>query len=235
MFIAKLLIIQVVVFAGLLFFLRYILTHSVTSATTHLEELSKDYAKKQEEAKRQLEEARKESSKIIADAQVETVKHRNTTYQETQKEKDRIIQEAQQKSEQMVKQAEKTCELLKQEINEKIDAGATEKAAELIQKAIPNKFQEELHILWLKESLKSDFQLDRLHLPENIKEAEIVSAFPLTEEQRKEFKTKLSKKLGENIVLKEKVDAALIAGIIITFGSVVIDGSLKYKIQQGTK
>ncbi len=235
MFIAKLLIIQVVVFAGLLFFLRYILTHSVTNATTHLEELSKDYAKKQEEAKKQLEQANKESGKIVSDAQVEAVKRKNATSEEAQKEKDRIIQEAQQKSEQMIKQAEKTCELLKQEIDEKINVRAAEKSVELIQKAIPDKFRQELHTLWLKEFLKGDFQLDRLHLSGDIKEAEVVSAFALAEGQRKELKTKLSKKLGENIMLKEKVDAVLIAGIIINFGSVVIDGSLKYKIQQEAK
>jgi F0F1-type ATP synthase membrane subunit b/b' len=234
-FIAKLLIIQAVVFAGLLFFLRYILTHSVTNATTHLEELSKDYTKKQEEANKRLEEAKKESSKIVADAQVEAVKYKNAASHESQKERDRIIQEAQQKSEQMIKQAEKTCELLKQEIDERIDARATEKAVELIQKSIPDKFREELHGLWFKEFLKGDSQLDRLHLSKDIKDAEVVSAFPLTEEQRKELKNKLSKKLDENIILKEKVDAILIAGIIITFGSVVIDGSLKYKIQQEAK
>jgi len=234
-FIAKLLIIQAVVFAGLLFFLKYILTHNITSATTHLEELSKDYAKKQEEANKQLEEAKKESSKILADAQVEAVKHKNLTNQETQKEKDRIIQEVQQKSEQMIKQAEKTCEQLKQEINERIDARATEKAVELIQKAIPDKFREQIHLLWFKEFLKSDFHLDRLHLSKDVKNAEVFSAFPLTEEQKKELKAKLSKKLDENLLIKEKVDAALIAGVMITFGSVVIDGSLKYKIQQETK
>ncbi|MDD5454123.1 MAG: F0F1 ATP synthase subunit delta [Candidatus Ratteibacteria bacterium] len=235
MFIAKLLIIQGVVFVGLLFFLRYVLTHSVTTATTHLEELSKDYTKKQEEAKKQLEEAKKESSKIVADAQLEAIKHKNETSHEAQKEKDRIIQEAQQKSEQMIKQAEKTCEQLKQEINERIDAGATEKAAELIEKAIPKEFREGLHHLWFKEFLKSDLQIERLHLSKDIKNVEITSAFPLTEEQRKELKNKLAKKLSESIVLKEKVDAVLIAGIIITLGSVVIDGSLKYKIQQEAK
>lgn len=235
MFIAKLLIIQVIVFVGLLFFLRYILTHSITKATSHLEELSEDYTKKQEETKKGLEEAKRESDRILADARMEAAKYKSELAQQSQQEKDKIIQEARQKSEQMLKQAEKTCELLKQEIEEKISSKAAEKAAELIQRALPDKFQKELHCLWFKESLKSDFQLDRLNLPDNIKEAQVISVFPLTEEQKKEVRTKLSKKLGNTINLKEKIDPQLIAGIVITLGSVVIDGSLKYKIQQKNK
>ena len=235
MFIAKLLVIQVIVFAGLLFFLHYILTRNVTKATSHLEELSGDYTKKQEEAQKGLEEAKKEADRILTDARMEASKYKSKLSEDTQQEKDKIIQEAYQKSEQMLKQAEKTCNLLKQEIEEKISAKATEKACELIQKSLPDKFQKELHSLWFKESLKGDFQLDRLNLPSDIKEAEVASVFPLTEEQKKELKDKLSKRLGQNIALKEKVDPKLIAGVVITLGSVVIDGSLKYIIEQKNK
>ncbi len=235
MFITQLLIIQVIVFAGLLFFLRYVLTRNVAGATTHLEELSKDYTKKQEETKKALEEAKKESDQILTDARSEATKYKSKSSQETQQEKDRIIQEAHQKSERMLQQAEKTCELLKQEIEDKISIKATEKAVELIQKALPDKFQKELHSLWFKESLKGDFQLERLHLPEDIKEVEVISAYPLTEEQKKELKAKLSKKLVKDIELKEKINSKLIAGIVIILGSVVIDGSLKYRIQQETR
>lgn len=235
MFIAKLLIIQVIVFAGLLFFLRYILTRSITKATSHLEELSDDYTKKQEETKKGLEAAQKESDRLLADAMMEVAKYKSKSSQEAQQEKDKIIQEAHEKGEQMIKQAEKTCALLKKEIEDKISGQATEKAAELLQGALPDKFQRELHDLWFKESLKSGFQLERLNLPKSVKEAKVISVFPLTEEQKKEVKNKLSKKLGSGITLKEKVDPQLIAGIVIMLGSVVIDGSLKYKIQQKTK
>lgn len=235
MFIAKLLITLGVFLVIIIVFLRYILTRYLDRDTAHLEELSRDYTKKQEEAKRCLEEARRESDKILADARAEVGQYKNKLSQEAQQEKDRIIQEAHQKSEQMLRQAEKTCELLKQEIDDKVAVKATEKAAELIQQALPDKFHRELHSMWFKESIKSDFQLDRLHLPDDICEVEVISVFPLTEEQKKELKKKLDKRLGTDIKLKEKVDPQLIAGVVITLGSVVIDGSLKSRIQQGTK
>ena len=87
MFIAKLLIIQVLVFAGLLFFLRYILTRSITKATSHLEELSDDYTKKQEDTKRGLEEAQKESDRILTDARMEVSKYKSKSSQEAQQKK----------------------------------------------------------------------------------------------------------------------------------------------------
>jgi ATP synthase F1 delta subunit len=235
MFIAQLLIIQVIIFAGLIFFLRYILTRNITKATTHLQELGEDYTKKQGEAKKELENSKKESDKVLADARAEAGQYKQKLSQEAQQEKEKIIQETRQKSEQMLLQAEKTCESLKQEIEDKINIKAAEKAGELIQSALPEKFQKELHALWFKESIKSDFQLDKLHLPEDIREAEIISASPLTKEQKSELGKELKERLGKDIKLKEKVDPRLIAGVLITLGSVVIDGSLKYRIQQGNK
>ena len=60
----------------------------------------------------------------------------------------------------------------------------------------------------------------------------IVSAFPLTDKQKEDLKQKLKKKIGADIALKAEVNNALIGGFVVTIGSVVIDASMKYKIQK---
>ena len=93
-------------------------------------------------------------------------------------------------------------------------------------------FLQNVHQQWIDESDKGTFDLKYLKLPENVKEAIIISAFPLTDQQLDDLKKKLKKRIGTDIAVKATVDASLIAGFVMTIGSVVVDASLKYKIQK---
>lgn len=63
-------------------------------------------------------------------------------------------------------------------------------------------------------------------------EAEVVSAFTISEEQQKQIAEKLKARLGREVSLSCSVDEALIGGAIIKAGDLVIDGSTKGQIQK---
>jgi len=68
-----------------------------------------------------------------------------------------------------------------------------------------------------------------------LKQVRIVAAFPLTQEQREVLFKKLADIVGPEVKLKEAVDKKLVAGLSIEMGELVLDGSLKNKIQEGPK
>jgi vacuolar-type H+-ATPase subunit H len=231
----QLIILLVFIFIGLLFFLKHILNQSFTSATEHLQKLSKDHASKQAEIDKRLKEAKEEAQGIVSKAKKDAEDSRSKMLQEAYEEKDRIVKEAHIASEEMVEKAEKTCDFLKQELNQKIEYGALEKASELIQSSLPEKIRQEMHSLWMKDSSKADFQIKSINLPDGLNEVKVVSAFSLTQHERQELVDKLKKKINRDINLKEEVDPKLVAGFVIAIGSVVIDASLRYKIQSYIK
>ncbi len=61
---------------------------------------------------------------------------------------------------------------------------------------------------------------------EQIVQAEVVSAFPLTDEQKKSIAGALSRRLGRQVQLTCETDEALIGGAVIRAGDLVIDGSV---------
>lgn len=63
-------------------------------------------------------------------------------------------------------------------------------------------------------------------------EASVVSAIELTVEQQQEISVSLEKRLTRKIKLNCSTDASLIAGVIITAGDLVIDGSVRGKISR---
>ena len=57
-------------------------------------------------------------------------------------------------------------------------------------------------------------------------DAEVISAFPLSDEQQQNIVAGLKKRLGRDISLTTRVDDTLIGGAIIRAGDMVIDGTV---------
>ncbi len=64
-----------------------------------------------------------------------------------------------------------------------------------------------------------------------IKQANVVSAWPLTEAQIKALGTRLNARFGCSVTLAVQVDPQLIGGVIITVGDEVYDASVRGKLQ----
>lgn len=66
----------------------------------------------------------------------------------------------------------------------------------------------------------------------NVIEAKVVSAFPLTETQQKDLADTLSAKTGKAVKLALYLDKTLLGGMVVTIGSRMIDDSLKTRLAQ---
>jgi F-type H+-transporting ATPase subunit delta len=80
------------------------------------------------------------------------------------------------------------------------------------------------HIVVLFEKLRA--------AAEKTIQAELVSAFPVTDAQRDQIAAGLQARLKRTIVLDCKVDESLIGGAIIRAGDLVIDGSVRGQLQK---
>lgn len=58
----------------------------------------------------------------------------------------------------------------------------------------------------------------------------VITAVALDESERKNLSIKIAKKTGLKIILEEKVDRSIIAGMIIILHNEIIDGSTKHKL-----
>lgn len=66
----------------------------------------------------------------------------------------------------------------------------------------------------------------------NIQVAQVVTTFPLDEEQRSHFRKITEEVTGKKIELREKIDPSLIGGFILRIGDRQVDESIKGKLQK---
>jgi F-type H+-transporting ATPase subunit delta len=67
---------------------------------------------------------------------------------------------------------------------------------------------------------------------ENAVDVEVVAASQLTPDQETRYAAALQKKLGRQVRLHTKVDASLLGGAVLKAGDLVIDGSLKGRLDR---
>ena len=67
---------------------------------------------------------------------------------------------------------------------------------------------------------------------ENAVEVEVTSATALSPDQESRYAAALQKKLGRNVRLRTKVDQGLLGGAVLKAGDLVIDGSIKGRLDR---
>jgi F-type H+-transporting ATPase subunit delta len=84
--------------------------------------------------------------------------------------------------------------------------------------------------LGLMANVRDQFEVARA-MAENKLEANVVSAYELTDAQKNELVTTLKNKLGCDVTLTVSVDNSLIGGVIVKAGDTIIDASMKSQLE----
>lgn len=59
----------------------------------------------------------------------------------------------------------------------------------------------------------------------------VTSAVPLTQALREQLRSTLARATGRGIVLRERIDPSLMAGVVVQVGDTLIDGSVRTRLQ----
>lgn len=228
-----LVIIQVVIFGILVLFLRTILTRNISKATSQLHQLNEDYSEKLEEAKKRQADADKYYDEMVRKTKIDAETQKVQILKDAHQEEDIIVKEARRQGEDIILQANKNRESLIKEFDTRVELEAIDKACLFTNEILSGQIKKTVHEMWVQEILGSGLgDLTRLNLPEDIKEAEIVSAYPLSDKDKSAIQKKILNETKKDIHLKDSVDPALVAGFKVTLGSVVIDASLRMKVTE---
>jgi F-type H+-transporting ATPase subunit delta len=229
-------VLLMVVFAGMLVVLRQVLSQHYRQATSHLEGLSAEYLKRQDELKKRLGDSERQYKEQTAQAKLEGEQLVAQARKEAESARARTVEEARAEGERIVQQAMASRDALRKEIEQTQDRRVTERASALVREVLCAQLTPAVQSQWLSELLRNGLtQLKRVPSPDQLREIRVASAVALTEEQRRLLQRRVGEQLGRELPLKEAVDPALIAGLIITVGSTVLDGSLASKLEHALR
>ena len=69
----------------------------------------------------------------------------------------------------------------------------------------------------------------------NITRIDVTSAIELNEERKKDIKNKIAEKLNKEVVINWGIDSEIIAGLIFNIDELIIDNSIRHKLEDLSK
>lgn len=231
--IIHLLILQVVTFLVLLLVLRQLFYKQLNAAMQRLQALHKLNLSREQELKLQAEAAEAERKEKLEKAQDEA---------------DRIIREACTAAEKVTADVEAQAHERAARIVEKVQADldrksrdllaeqhqqAVELAVRMVKLAFSSDGQEALQDHLMAELIGETAKLDGNMFAELPKgRVQVVSAYPMSPSRSEELVRVLSEKTGSAVEIDLKQDPGMVAGLVISVGSLTLDGSLRNKLEK---
>ena len=167
--------------------------------------------------KKQLDQL---EQKMKGDLESEAEKHRETLINKSRADAEEIITKAQSAAEGIRRDIEKQMELKIIDHSIKVLGDVlTKRARASLEKDLVEEFLEQLK------------NIDMSKISLDIKKADVVTALALSAADMARITEVVKAKTGRDIALTSKVDAGHLAGVIIQFGSLQLDGSLKTAIK----
>ncbi|MBI3324641.1 MAG: F0F1 ATP synthase subunit delta [Candidatus Omnitrophica bacterium] len=223
-------------FVTLVAVLRWFMGRYAMTATARLQDLSQDYLRKQEELKKRLEESERHYQEQLAKSQEAARQLKAQAIREANSERQQMLEQARQEAERVVQQAMQTREALQRDFTQSVEVKAVERGCEMLRQVLPEEFRQVVHQQWMDQLLQNGLlEGEALKAAAKVEEASVATAFPLTETDRSRLAERLAAALGRSIRLQETVEPGLVAGLRITVGHLVLDGSLASKLREAAR
>lgn len=232
MLIWQLVLIQIVTFALIVFFLRWVLYSHISRALRRLQKLNQENLEKEKALKEELERAKREAEREIEEGRRQGKEIIEQAKEEADKSRDDMLGIARKEAKRMINEAIRDCQRKRTELDLEMQEKAIYLANDMIKSIFTERGQEDLNTRLIDELLLEIKALEKGKLKAQGDKAEIVSAYALGDAQKKSLQEILTSKLNKNIVFSEKIDKEIIAGLIIKVGGFVIDGSIRNKLRK---
>lgn len=229
----QLLVIQLLTFVGIIFLLRFLFSRNLKAALFRLNTLHEENLAKEEELNDELKRAKEESQAQIQQGKAEA----DLIIEEANKEAQRIRlgmeEQARLQAGEIVAVGRLEAEKLKTSVIKDIQAQSVELASKMIAELLTETDKIALQYEFANGIIQEISQLPKEQFDmQGNPLIKVTSSFPLLDRQRNEIKHVLEQKTGKKIELSEQLDPSFIGGLTIEMGGMVIDGTLKNKLQR---
>lgn len=228
----QLILIQTVTFIFIVLFLRWLLSSHIGRALKRLQRLTQENLEKRKALKEELEMAKREIAVEIERGRNEARNIKEQAREEAEKAREEILNKAKKESKRLINEAIRDIQRKKSELTLEMQGKAMYLATDMVKYIFTEQGRESLHFQLIDELIFEIEKLEKEKIKAEGNQAEIICAFVLPDKQKKRLKEVLSSKLNKDIVLAEKVDKEVIAGLVVKLRGFAIDGSIKNKLKR---
>lgn len=228
----QIIVAHAVVLALVLLVIKRLLLGDTVRAVSRIGQAELEVRKREEGIRREIEEHEKEFARKKAEAEESVQAQRQAAERDMSRLRDQVIADAKIESERIIDQAHKKEEKLRQQVERSVGEKAVLLGGEIFRMVMGDKVNQAMNRHFVEELLDALEQMDPSGITVDGTETEAISSHPLDPDLKERLQRVLAEKFRLTTPLREQVDAALVAGMVLKMGSTEIDASLRTRCQE---
>jgi len=223
---------QIFILVAIIFWLKRIYVSSTEGAINRLNhEIAKANAQ-QIELSKKVREADATLEKRKAEAQALADKINNQVEEEAKGEREKIISKAREEGEEIIAKAQNAKEKIRRELESEFEIKAIQMGMKILGEVLSEKAKGALNDVLIAEFLEKLKQISMDRITPDVKQVDVVTPNSLDSHVRDQLTSIIKQKLGREISINPVTDRSLSGGVILKFGSLALDGSIKNLIRE---
>ncbi|HNX90701.1 MAG TPA: F0F1 ATP synthase subunit delta [Candidatus Omnitrophota bacterium] len=234
MFLAQLVIIQIIIFGVVIFLLKKVLYGDTESAMGRLDATYKELTQKKQEMADKMFEMEKEYNTMKEKAEKLAAAYKDAAEKEMSEKKDAMVKKAKEEAERIVTDAQNMKGKIREEIRKEEEDRMLGTCAGLINGMMGDALNEKMDNIFIEDFLDDFKKVDKSRIPAGTSQVEIITSRKVSDVVFKKISDALNEKMSASIKSEMTVDRNIVGGVILKFGSLVLDGSLASRIKEKT-
>ena len=196
------------------------LEHDAESARAREAELNRKIRQADDELKQRKKELDALEQKMKGDLESEATKH-----------KEALVNKARAEAEEIITKAQNAAEAVRRDIERVMELKIIDYSTKILDDVLTSRAKGALELDLINEFIEQLAKVDMSKVSTEIKSADLVTINGMTAADVKKVEEIISSKTGRAMTLTPKSESGHISGVILKFGSLQLDGSLKTAIR----
>jgi len=236
LFVFKALVLGFVFMGVTIFVLKKVLFDSTQGAVNRLNRETEDVRKKQAELNERIKQANEELAQRRKEADALLAKMKQEAEEKATEEREKILKKARADGEEIIAKAQRTKDDMRKALEKEAEVKIMDFTVILLEEVLSKRTHGAFNENLLNDFLDELKEIDMSMITEDLTSADVVVSEPLTDNFKNRLSDVLKQKLGRVIQFNVTVDESIISGIVLKFGSLSLNGSLQYLLDdKGTE
>ena len=225
-------VVQIFIVALIVVWLRMALIASTEGAVNRLNEEIAKANERQADLSKKLREADEELQRRRAEAKALTDKMQTDVQEQSKKEREKIISEARKESEDIIAKAQNAKDKVRQDLEKEIDLKVIQVGMKIVNNVLSQRAKLALHDVLVDEFISQlkETRMDRIN--HDVATIDVISANAIDEARKSQLVNTIKGKMGREPKFNYATDPNIGGGVILKFGSMALDGSVKNLIRE---
>ncbi|MBF0594373.1 MAG: F0F1 ATP synthase subunit delta [Candidatus Omnitrophica bacterium] len=222
---------QLIVFGAIILILRHVFVSGTDEAKQRLERDAESARAREAELNRKIRQADEELAQRKRELDALEQKMKGELEAEATKHKEELIHKARAEAEEIIMKAQNAAEGIRREIEKQMELKIVDYSIKILDEVLTKKARAALERDLIDEFILQLKEVDMSKISSEIRQADLVTVFGMNDADIKRVAEIIHAKTGRDMSLTPKVEPGHISGVVLKFGSLQLDGSLRTAIR----